>query len=163
MKINTGFYFAVIAILYSSCLTNSFNEAELHQTFKLGSSVAELLPVIKLESDSIKQFDYTGEMAAPFTQQTQINGYGMKVLGKKRKVEFLFNDGPLGHVWILIDEKEIPSITEELESLCGEIIYTKDDKRVFNSGTVAIQSNPPEVLIANAEMIQALTGYTQTK
>lgn len=150
----------VIFILFISCQFHSFKETDFHKAFILGTNVDTLLPVLESSSDSIKQFRYSGEVAAPFTTQTQIDCYGFEVFGKKRKVEFLFNDGPLGHIWLLIEKEEIELMTQELEKYCGEIVHEQDGKKVFRSGTVAIQNNPPEILIATPEIITAIMGYS---
>jgi hypothetical protein len=81
------------------------------------------------------------------------------VWGVPRDAEFMFNDGPLGHVWILVRSEEIQEIRQFLENTFGEVVYTTELDLVFASGTVALRRRPPEILVATPALIADLTGY----
>ena len=113
-------------------------------------------------ADDCKQMEelhYTGEMAAPFEHQVQINCSELEAFGARRYVEFMFNDGPLGHVWIHIREDEVEKLREALTQTFGKVVYTTEIYYVFASGTVALCLHPTEILIATPVLITRLTGY----
>ena len=112
-----------------------------------------------LPSDRERQ--YEGAEAAPFTRQLQINCSGLQVLGAPREVEFLFNDGPLGHVWILVRGEELGELRRPLEKAFGPVVHTTDLYLVFASGTVALRNRPPEVLVATPALVSEITGWRQ--
>lgn len=102
---------------------------------------------------------YAGEMAAPFSQQVQIDCMGLDVFGARRKAEFMFNDGPLGHVWVFIQAGEMVEIRHNLARAFGQVVYETPAYAVFASGTVALRQDPREVLVATPKLITELTGY----
>ena len=129
------------------------------RTIQIGQPPSALRPYLEEDCDRFEESHYTGEMAAPFTDQIQIDCYGLEVLGAERKAELMFNDGPLGHVWILIEPQEIEAIERTLSAEFGPVAFSSDNDRVFASGTVAVRTDPPEILVATHELIRALTGY----
>jgi hypothetical protein len=102
-------------------------------------------------------------MAAPFSDQVQINCMGLQAFGARRKVEFMFNDGPLGHVWVHVRPEELSELGTTLERAFGEQVYATETYKVFASGTVALRLSPPEILVAMPERIAKLTGYQGIK
>jgi hypothetical protein len=84
---------------------------------------------------------------------------GLEVFGARRDVEFMFNDGPLGHVWVHIRSEEVAELQGTLEMTFGQVVYETEIDKVFASGTVALRLAPPEVLVATPDLISELTGY----
>lgn len=136
-------------------------ETSIHPAIQLGESLEALRPLFEEGCGQTEELHYTGEMAAPFHEQIQINCSGLDVLGARRDAELMFNDGPLGHVWILIGAEEVGEMQTTLEKTFGPVVYKTESDRVFMSGTVALRLEPPEVLIATPELITALTGYRE--
>lgn len=125
----------------------------------LGRMLADLEPLFAQDCERTEVVHYTGKEAEPFTRQTQVNCHGLEVMGARRKAEFMFNDGPLGHVWIHITADEAPAIRRVLEDAFGPVVFSTSLDQVFESGTVALRASPPEVLVATPELIADLTGY----
>ena len=109
----------------------------------------------------IAERQYEGAEAAPFTRQLQINCSGLQFFGAPREVEFLFNDGPLGHVWILVRGEELGELRRPLEKAFGPVMHSTDLDLVFASGTVALRNRPPEVLVATPALVSEITGWRQ--
>jgi hypothetical protein len=133
--------------------------AALPRTIRIGESEIPLRPLLSADCGKTERLHYTGKKAAPFTDQVQINCEGLEAFGARRRVEFMFNDGPLGHVWILIRPEEVSSLRATLEKSFGRTVYETKEYRVFASGTVALRASPPEVLVATPAMIERITGY----
>jgi len=149
---------AAVGVLILACEAGG-EDAALPRTIRLGESEATLRPLLSADCGKTERLHYTGEKAAPFTDQVQVNCEALQAFGARRRVEFMFNDGPLGHVWILVRSEEVPSLGETLEKAFGRQVYETKDYRVFASGTVALRRSPPEILVATPEMIARLTGY----
>ncbi len=130
----------------------------LPRAIQIGQPAEALRSLLEEDCERTEELHYTGEMAAPFTAQTQINCFGLAILGAERDVELMFNDGPLGHVWIHIRADEIEAITRALAEEFGPVVFASGLDRVFERGTVAVRSEPPEVLVATPELIRELTG-----
>ena len=101
---------------------------------------------------------YTGAMAAPFNKQTQVTCQGVEVFGRGRRVELMFNDGILGHIWIFISKEEFDSVTTRLEARFGKVVARKHPFSVFESGDIAIRSDPYEILVAGPELLAEIVG-----
>jgi len=108
----------------------------------------------------MEEIQYTGELAAPFEEQLQINCSGLNAFGAPREVEFMFNDGPLGHVWILVQAEELIKLRQDLEKAFGSVVYETETCAVFAFGNVALCQTPPEILIAIPSLITLITGFT---
>ncbi|HEV8336261.1 MAG TPA: hypothetical protein VGR67_07600 [Candidatus Polarisedimenticolia bacterium] len=148
-----------LAFLALALLAALPSAQKLHPAFRLGARLSDLQPLLAKDCESLEQHHYTGGMAAPFRDQVQVDCHGLNVLGARRKVEFLFNDGPLGHLWVLIEADERPKIREKLERVFGPVVHDTEDYKVFAEGRVALRSDPAEILIGNEAMIERLTGY----
>ena len=148
-----------LAFLALALLGAMPNPQTLHRTFRLGARLSDLQPLLAKDCESLEPHHYTGGMAAPFHDQVQVDCHGLNVLGARRKVEFMFNDGPLGHLWVLIEADERPKIREKLERAFGPVVHDTEDYKVFAGGRAALRSDPAEILIANEVMIERLTGY----
>ena len=133
-------------------------ETSLHRAIRLGKSLETLRPVFEEGCAHLEEVRYTDEMAAPFDEQTQVNCSGLEILGARRDVEFLFNDGPLGHVWILIEPEEATSMLTTLEKIFGEVVYETEGDRVLPLGPWRCAARP-EILVGAPDIITALTGY----
>ena len=138
-----------------TALTEVFGEP-----FRLGSEVGEVRPLLLNACDEIDERHYEGAMAEPFERQVQIDCHGLAVLGAKRKVEFMFNDGPLGHIWILVDREELSDLETTLRRLFGPVVDASEKDLLFESGGVVLRNDPPEVLIATPVLVKDITGLS---
>lgn len=132
----------------------------LPRSIQLGEMPSALRPLLAEDCIRMEEIQYTGELAAPFKEQLQINCSGLNAFGAPREVEFMFNDGPLGHVWILVQAEELAEIRQNLEKVFGSVVYETEEYAVFASGNVALRQTPPEVLVATPNLITAITGFT---
>lgn len=132
--------------------------SSLNTVFQLGAPEEHFLPHILENYPGAEVLEYSGDMAAPFEKQTQVNAQGIMVFDKKRYVEFLFNDGVLGHVWIFFDKEEIDSIKTKLAADFGGINIVQEPYTVFNSKNIAIRTDPYEILLADEELLGAIIG-----
>lgn len=147
------------ALLLTGCSDPAF---EWPRTFQVGAMPDALRPLLAADCDSLAEHHYTGAVAAPFTEQTQVDCLGLDVLGARRKVEFLFNDGPLGHLWVLLDSTEVGRIDSLLTGEFGPVVHRSPEYHVYRAGTVALRFAPPEVLVATPTLVAELTGYPGT-
>ena len=116
-------------------------------------------PRIENACASTKVMEYTGAMAAPYGHQTQINCFDLAVLGKPRKVEFMFNEGNLEFLWILLESDELGAVKDKLKEVFGEVVFDNGNDRVFASGTIALRTEPAEILIGTSQLVSEITGY----
>lgn len=125
----------------------------------IGQSLDEARPVIKAACTETSEQEYKGAMAAPAKEtQTQLNCHGLKAYEGKSKVEYMFNDGTLAFVWLMLEPEILASIELQLIAEYGDIAYANDNYRVFENGVVALRGDPPEILIASKEMMRGITG-----
>ena len=134
----------------------------LPRTIELGSTIESLRPLFAVDCVETEEHHYSGDMAAPFKQQVQVNCMGLEVFGARRRVEFMFNDGPLGHVWIFLEAGEATQIRRKLAGTYGPVVFESTDYAVFASETVALRQDPLEILVATPQLIADLTGYPGT-
>jgi len=122
--------------------------------------LASAQPRIAAACTRIEALHYTGAEAAPAREeQTQLDCYGVNLYGAPRKVEFMFNDGTLAFLWILMEPSESERIRREIVSARGPSIYQNGGYEVFRGGEIAFRSDPRELLIANPAMMTEITGY----
>ncbi len=125
----------------------------------IGQSLDEARPVIEAACTETSEQEYKGAMAAPAKEtQTQINCHGLTVYNGASKVEYMFNDGFLAFVWLMLEPEILASIELQLVAEYGDVAYGNDNYRVFKNGEVALRSDPPEILIASKEMMRGITG-----
>lgn len=133
----------------------------LPRTIQIGAFPESLRPLLAQDCVRTTERQYEGAQAAPFTRQLQINCSDLQVFGAPREVEFLFNDGPLGHVWILVRGEELGELRGQLERVFGPVVHETGLDLVFASGTVALRNRPPEVLVATPALVSDITGWSQ--
>lgn len=127
--------------------------------FEMDQSVDEARPKIEAACARTSVLEYTGAMAAPYHHQTQIDCFDLLVMGKPRKVEFMFNEGRLEFLWILLESAELQTIEATFEETYGDVVFADGNYRVFADGTIALRAEPAEILIGTPELVQEITGY----
>jgi hypothetical protein len=131
----------------------------LPRSIQLGEMPTVLRPLLAEDCIRMEEILYSGELAAPYGEQLQINCSGFNAFGAPREAEFMFNDGPLGHVWILVQAAELTELRQNLEKAFGSVVYETEAYAVFASGNVALRQSPPEILVAVPNLITEITGY----
>lgn len=125
----------------------------------IGQSLEEARPVIDAACVETSEQEHKGANAAPAKEvQTQINCHGLKIYDGKSKVEYMFNDGVLAFVWLMLEPEILASMELHLIVEYGDIAYKDENYRVFENGVVALRSEPLEILIASKEMMRGITG-----
>lgn len=127
----------------------------------IGQSLGAARPVINEACQRTEEKSYRGAMAAPAKEvQVQIDCYELEAYGRPRKVEYMFNDGVLAFIWVLVDADELADLEADLSERHGKVVYEKGSYRVFADGVIALRKDPPEILIASPEMMHDLTGFS---
>lgn len=72
----------------------------------------------------------------------------------------MFDDGPLGHVWVHVQAEELVELRQNLEKVFGPVVYETEAYAVFASGNIALRQTPPEILVATPNLISEITGFT---
>lgn len=151
--------FCVLLAALTAACSGADKRFELPRLIQIGASIESLRPLFAEDCAQVAESHYTGEMAAPFTDQVQVNCDELEIFGGQRDAELMFNDGPLGHVWIHISHDEADEILAGLQREFGNVVFESDNYKVFASGTVALRRDPPEVLVATQALTSVLTGY----
>lgn len=84
----------------------------------------------------------------PFAQEShaQVDCQGYDHAGAERLAEFVFVDGQLGFVWVLIEEGELAGFAQALDQDQGEPTYTNATFRAYTQARVALRYDVPEFL-----------------
>ncbi len=147
-----------IATVFAA-LTGSAYAIDAPGDVSIGQSLETARPMIEAACVNTSEQQHTGAMAAPAREiQTQINCLGLKIHQGQSKVEYMFNDGVLAFVWLIVEPAVLASMEPQLLAEYGEIAYKNDNYRIFENGEVALRSDPPEILIASKEMMRSITG-----
>lgn len=127
--------------------------------FDMNQSINEARPRIEAACGRTSVLEYTGAMAAPYEHQTQIDCFDLSVMGKPRKVEFMFNEGQLEFLWILFESAELDAVEAKLVEVYGVVAFENRIFKVFANGTVALRAEPAEILIGTAKLVHEITGH----
>ncbi len=155
------FRLLILSVALTVGCSTGVGNFELPRLIQLGAPVNALRSLLAEDCEHIEELHYTGEMAAPFSDQVQVNCARLQAFGGRRDAELMFNDGALGHVWIHISSSEADEVLAGLQTEFGEVVFATDDYKVLASGMVALRREPPEVLVATRELTAALTGYNR--
>ncbi|MDH3338322.1 MAG: hypothetical protein OER22_15510 [Gammaproteobacteria bacterium] len=148
----------VIGALLASTL-GAREEGLFPALFDMNQSIDEARPRIEAACARTSVLQYTGAMAAPYEHQTQIDCFDLLVMGKPRKVEFMFNEGYLEFLWILLERAELDVVEAKFREVYGDVVFANGNYKVFADGAIALRSEPAEILIGTAELVQEITGY----
>ena len=125
----------------------------------IGQSLEDARPLIVDACNATSVQEYRGADAAPAKDvQTQITCHGLKIYQRENTVEYMFNDGVLAFVWLILEPDVLTLMEPQLLAQYGAIAYQNDAYRVFENGAVALRNDPPEILIASKEMMRDITG-----
>lgn len=134
-------------------------EALFPTLFEMNQSIDEAQPRTEARCPRTNVVEYTGAMAAPYERQTQIDCFDLVVLGQPRKVEFMFNEGNLEFLWVLLENAELDAVEAQLKDVYGDVVFADGNYKVFAPGGIALRAEPAEILIGTTELVQAITGY----
>lgn len=87
-------------------------------------------------------------------EQHQIDCFGYEIAGYPRKVEFIFGDGILQQVWLMVGDADIERLRDHFTALHGEPTSEDETYIVFGDWTLALRKDVPEILIGSDELQQ---------
>jgi len=76
----------------------------------------------------------------------QIDCHGFAYLDAPRKAEFVFADGRLTHVWVLVNAEELDRLTQRFEQTHGAADVKAEDFTAWFSARTAVRRDIPEAL-----------------
>ncbi len=144
---------------FTAAPSSTGEEGYFPPLLEMNQTLAEARPRIEAACGSTNVLEYTGAMAAPYEHQTQVDCFDLPVTGRPRKVEFMFNEGNLEFLWILLESGELDAVEAKLREVYGDVVFTNGNDKVFASGTIALRAEPAEILIGTAELVRDITGY----
>ncbi|MEE2566208.1 hypothetical protein [Hyphobacterium marinum] len=80
------------------------------------------------------------------TSYRQVDCEGFDYFGGERRAEFVYADGALTHVWVLVEADELDALQREFETAYGSPDHDTADFAAFNARNTAIRRDVPEAL-----------------
>lgn len=131
--------------------------------FKFGSSIDEIQENIASVSDSMHvKTDEALQLPTAKNNQTQIDVYGYKYAGKKRKVELIFADGVLDIVWILTEAEEEKQFLDRFKKMYGDPTHLTSEVTFFLENGTAVRNQPHEVLFISDRLKEPYKHWLAT-
>ncbi|MEE2526102.1 hypothetical protein V0U79_06965 [Hyphobacterium sp. HN65] len=97
------------------------------------------------DSHIVREFDIA-EMPLATTSHVQVDCQGYDYFGAERLAEFVFADGALTHVWVLVEESELDDLQSDFESAFGAPDARAPVFAAFFSARAAVRRDIPEAL-----------------
>ncbi|WP_019961516.1 hypothetical protein [Woodsholea maritima] len=97
----------------------------------------------------------------PFAQEShqQVDCQGYDFAQSPRLAEFVFVDGGLAFVWILVEGEELPQLAQELSQEWGAPRFDNAMFAAFPQGAVALRRDVPEVLYYSPDYAPMFEGW----
>lgn len=96
-------------------------------------------------SHTVRELD-PATMPLAETSHVQVDCEGFDYFGDERLAEFVFADGALIHVWVLVEEGELDALQAEFEALHGAPDREAPVFAAFFGARAAVRRDPPEAL-----------------
>lgn len=96
-------------------------------------------------SHMVRELD-PAEMPLAETSHVQVDCRGFDYFGGDRLAEFVFADGALTHVWVLVEESELDALQAEFETLHGAPDREAPVFAAFFGARAAVRRDIPEAL-----------------
>lgn len=90
------------------------------------------------------------ELPLATTSHIQVDCQGYDYFGDERLAEFVFADGALTHVWILVDAAELDALQSAFEAAFGSADAQTPGFAAFFSHRAAVRRDVPEALYYGA-------------
>ena len=116
-------------------------------SFQFGDSVEQHADYFSSHctNTTLRELD-PAELPLATTSHVQIDCEGFAYFGAERMAEFVFADGALTHVWILVDAGELAALQTDFEAGFGTPDHETDSFVAFNDNNAAIRRDIPEAL-----------------
>lgn len=146
------------ALLCAGCAAPRVELGLLQERFLLGASLEETRSAARAHCGSVRETEYSAELAAPYAAQTQIDCIDYVFGGAPRKIELLVNDGALGFLWLMIEPRELDAARAALRNQYGAPDCVNADYTGYAAHGVAVRNEPAEYLVATPSDFAAITG-----
>ncbi len=128
-------------------------------SFQFGDSVEQHADYFSshCETAITRELD-PAELPLATTSHEQVDCDGFAYFGAERMAEFVFADGALTHVWVLVDANELTSLQDVFETSYGAPEHDTEGFAAFTAHNAAIRRDIPEALYysdAAAPLFQA--------
>lgn len=149
--------YVLAALVCAGCAAPGAELGLLQERFLLGASLEETRLAAHAHCGSVRETEYSAELAAPYVNQTQIDCIDYVFGGAPRKIELLVNDGALGFLWLMIEPSELDAALAALRSQHGAPDCVNADYTGYAAQGVAIRNQPAEFLVATPSDFAAIT------
>ena len=78
--------------------------------------------------------------------QTQLDCQGLEMAGAERLAEFVYGDGQLYMVWVLVDAEELDGLASSMAQVYGAPSHSSDVFSAFTQHRTALRRDVPEIL-----------------
>lgn len=125
------------------------------ETINFDESLAEAQQRLHKHCDSVEVRAIEPVEIPGISTQSQIDCEGFDMAGRKRLAEFVYGDGKLYFVWVLVEPEELDGIEKAMVKEYGSPKYVSTDFSAFTEERTALRKDVPEFLfyapIASAE------------
>ncbi|MCR9130083.1 MAG: hypothetical protein NXI12_11220 [Alphaproteobacteria bacterium] len=91
----------------------------------------------------------------------QIDCDGFEYGGAPRRSEFVFADGRLSHIWVLVDASEVDGLDEAFEAAFGSPSVRSDSFSAYINANAAVRRDTPEALFYSDHVAPMFEGWFQ--
>lgn len=109
-------------------------------------------------SHTVRELD-AAEMPLAETSLIQVDCSGFDYFGAERLAEFVFADGSLTHVWVLVEESELDALQAEFEALHGQPDREAPVFAAFFGARAAVRRDIPEALYYGEAAAPLFEGF----
>lgn len=109
-------------------------------------------------SHTARELD-AGEMPLAENSLIQVDCHGFDYFGAERLAEFVFADGSLTHVWVLVEEGELDALQAEFEALHGQPDRVAPVFAAFFEARAAVRRDIPEALYYGENAAPLFEGF----
>lgn len=132
-----------IASLFAAALLSPALSADI----QLGADEAANAAAFANQCDSTdRRVLDPADMPVAEDSYVQVDCMGYAYLGAPRKAEFVFADGRLSHVWVLVEDSELPALQTEFEQAYGAADVDTPGFAAFYQARGAVRRDIPEAL-----------------
>ncbi len=153
---NKLFFSLFVFFISSNCFAQKYS-VEKPTNFELGNSFITIKEQAINECEKVTEKNIV-PITAPLAKssQKQIDCFGFLYAGKKRKVEFVFQDDQLDLIWILIPNDEKEEVIKKMTEFYGQPSMTIEYGTIYLQANAAFRNDPTEVLFASNRQVEAM-------
>ena len=144
-------------ILTAALNVANFNPATpAHFRFDSGPNAHEFSAVC--ETHTVRELD-PAEMPLATTSHIQVDCEGFDYFGSARLAEFVFADGALTHVWVLVEEGDLDPLQAAFEDAFGAPDAEAPVFAAFFEQRAAVRRDVPEALYYSEAAAPLFEGF----